>query len=63
MYSNSILSKIASKCAAVKSAANRRAALLMCAHSDGIAGTDIGSGTHVILEWEQVTLHPSLHTL
>ena len=63
-YSNSILSKITSKCAAVRSAAYQRAAaLLMCAHYDGVTRTDTGTGTQVIVEGEQVTLHPSLHTL
>jgi hypothetical protein len=63
MYSCSVLSEIASKCAAVRSAAYRRAvALLMCAYFDGVARTDAGSGTRVTVGGEQVKLHPSLHT-
>lgn len=64
MYNNSPLRKTASHCAAVMSAAYRRAAaLLMCAYFGGVARTDTGSGTHVIVEREQVTLQHSLHTL
>lgn len=64
MYNNSILSKTASQRAAVRSAVYRRAAaLLMCAYFGGVARTDTGSGTHVIVEREQVTLYPSLRTL
>ena len=57
-YIISVLSKIVSKCAAAWSAAYRRAAaLLMCVYCDGVAGADTGSGSHIIVEWEQVTLH------